>query len=360
MHTTCGTLNYIAPEIVKNTGYDGQMADIWACGVILYFMLTGRRPFDDDSVHKLLDKIIVGDFKFPSQQLMLSRQASSQQDDTLPRVNISDEAKDLVKRILNPNPRKRFTIEQIMMHPWMMLDEDDISQGDEEEEEGMEDDDLDNRDEEWSQSDINGQQFQLPDYMSLQQQQQSGNPNLLNPYNNMIGSPAIPINGDKTGHNAKGMRTMQQVPSDYMSFSTFYHKDQYGGGGTTGKRRMGARKANCFELLNFFTGRHMTSVFDIKGKKKDILQPSPFPKKKQQFKIAANPGPDSGGLHIKSFFFSFDPITTIFDSMLEEMTKFQDPIIIPESQIYRLVATYYRVKPSVGCQSQPPSQIKSS
>ena len=79
MHTTCGTLNYIAPEIVKNTGYDGQMADIWACGVILFFMLTGRRPFDDDSVHKLLDKIIVGDFKFPQQQsqLTLSKQNSA-------------------------------------------------------------------------------------------------------------------------------------------------------------------------------------------------------------------------------------------------------------------------------------------
>lgn len=43
-----------------------------------------------------------------------------------------------------------------------------------------------------------------------------------------------------------------------------------------------------------------------------------------------------------------EPITTIFDSMLEEMTKFQDPIIIPESQIFRLTATYYKVKPSVG------------
>lgn len=63
-------------------------------------MLTGTRPFDDESVHKLLDKIIVGDFKFPSKQ-------------------ISDEAKDLVKCILNPNPRKRYTIEMIKAHPWI-------------------------------------------------------------------------------------------------------------------------------------------------------------------------------------------------------------------------------------------------
>lgn len=66
MHTTCGTLNYIAPEIVKNNGYDGYMADIWACGVILYFCLAGKWPFDDENVHKLLDKIIIGDFNFNS------------------------------------------------------------------------------------------------------------------------------------------------------------------------------------------------------------------------------------------------------------------------------------------------------
>jgi 5'-AMP-activated protein kinase catalytic alpha subunit len=80
MHTTCGTLNYIAPEIVKNTGYDGTLADIWACGVILYFMMTGARPCD---------------FKFPPDDVK----------------RLSDEAKDLIKSILNPNPRKRFTIE---------------------------------------------------------------------------------------------------------------------------------------------------------------------------------------------------------------------------------------------------------
>lgn len=95
MHTTCGTLNYIAPEIVKNTGYDGTLADIWACGVILYFMVTGQRPFDDDSVHKLLDKIIIGEFRFPPDDYKL----------------LSEDVKDLIKCILTPNPRKRFNIE---------------------------------------------------------------------------------------------------------------------------------------------------------------------------------------------------------------------------------------------------------
>ena len=132
MHTTCGTLNYIAPEIVKNTGYDGQMADIWACGVILYFMLTRKRPFDDESVHKLLDKIIVGDFKFPEDG-----------------KKISDDVKDLIKAILNPNPRKRLSIEQIKQHPWMLLDDDALSQN-------------------WSQSEIFAVNNQIGDDISSQ------------------------------------------------------------------------------------------------------------------------------------------------------------------------------------------------
>jgi hypothetical protein len=75
----------------------------------------------------------------------------------------------------------------------------------------------------------------------------------------------------------------------------------------------------------------MCGIFDVKGKKRDITYPSPFPKKKQPFKISVNPGPESGGTHQQNFFFSHESINTIFDSMLEEMTKFQDPIIIPES-----------------------------
>jgi len=50
LHTTCGTINYIAPEVIKNTSYDGQKADIWSCGVILYFLITGDLPFEDTKV----------------------------------------------------------------------------------------------------------------------------------------------------------------------------------------------------------------------------------------------------------------------------------------------------------------------
>jgi serine/threonine protein kinase len=126
-------------------------------------MLTGRRPFDDDSVHKLLDKIIVGDFKFPSALTLSKQNSASAQDDGV-RYNISEEAKDLVKRILNPNPRKRFTIEQIMMHPWMHSGDLNIS-SDSENDLEQEEDDLDgDRDEEWSQSEIQHQRNLREDF----------------------------------------------------------------------------------------------------------------------------------------------------------------------------------------------------
>lgn len=47
MHTTCGTLNYLAPEVIKNTGYDGHLADIWSTGVLLFVCLSGSKKFKD-------------------------------------------------------------------------------------------------------------------------------------------------------------------------------------------------------------------------------------------------------------------------------------------------------------------------
>lgn len=110
-HTTCGTINYIAPEVIKNSSYDGQSADLWSCGVILFYLLTGELPFEDDKVQKLLEKIVLGDFSFSGKK------------------SISKGAKRLITGILDSNPRKRFTITEIKSDKWFKVDyEDDIDQ----------------------------------------------------------------------------------------------------------------------------------------------------------------------------------------------------------------------------------------
>ncbi|CAN7029619.1 unnamed protein product [Brassica rapa subsp. trilocularis] len=94
LHTTCGSPNYVAPEVLANKGYDGAASDIWSCGVILYVILTGCLPFDDTNLAVLCRKIVKGDSPIPRW--------------------LSPGAKTMIKRMLDPNPVTRMTVASIM------------------------------------------------------------------------------------------------------------------------------------------------------------------------------------------------------------------------------------------------------
>ncbi|TVU21325.1 hypothetical protein EJB05_30953 [Eragrostis curvula] len=102
LHTTCGSPNYIAPEVLQNRGYDGSLSDIWSCGVILFVMLVGSLPFDDRNLVVLYQKIFKGDCQIPRW--------------------LSPSAQDLLRKILEPNPMKRINISGIKEHEWFQKD----------------------------------------------------------------------------------------------------------------------------------------------------------------------------------------------------------------------------------------------
>ncbi|EEB08447.1 CAMK/CAMKL protein kinase Cdr2 [Schizosaccharomyces japonicus yFS275] len=97
--TSCGSPHYASPEIVNGQQYDGTASDVWSCGVILYALLTGRLPFDDDNVRTLLLKVRKGVFAMP--------------------CNISTQAQHLLYRMLDVDPATRITIEGIREHPFL-------------------------------------------------------------------------------------------------------------------------------------------------------------------------------------------------------------------------------------------------
>jgi serine/threonine protein kinase len=99
LHTTCGTPNYVAPEVLGKDGYDGKKADVWSIGVILYVLLAGYLPFDENTMAALFSKIKSADYEFPDW--------------------FSPEARDLISTILVPDPHKRPRISELKSHPWM-------------------------------------------------------------------------------------------------------------------------------------------------------------------------------------------------------------------------------------------------
>ncbi|KAI4368669.1 hypothetical protein MLD38_017202 [Melastoma candidum] len=101
-HTSCGTPNYVAPEVLNDKGYDGATADLWSCGVILFVLLAGYLPFDDPNLLILYDKIAAARFSCPPW--------------------FSPGATTLIKRILDPNPMTRINVPEILEDEWFKKD----------------------------------------------------------------------------------------------------------------------------------------------------------------------------------------------------------------------------------------------
>ena len=96
LSTACGSLLYAAPELLKGYRYRGDKIDIWSCGVILFVMLTATLPFEDTDSDALKYKIKKGRFYMPEY--------------------LSDEAKDLLWWMLQVDPRRRISLDQLWQH----------------------------------------------------------------------------------------------------------------------------------------------------------------------------------------------------------------------------------------------------
>ncbi|KAK3360229.1 putative serine/threonine protein kinase [Lasiosphaeria hispida] len=102
LKTSCGSPNYAAPEVIGGKLYAGPEVDVWSCGVILYVLLVGRLPFDDEHIPSLFAKIARGSYMVPTW--------------------MSPGAATLIKKMLVVNPVQRATIEEIRQDPWFLKD----------------------------------------------------------------------------------------------------------------------------------------------------------------------------------------------------------------------------------------------
>ena len=103
--TQCGTPGYVAPEILSTQPY-GKAVDMWSIGVITYILLGGYPPFHDDNQKNLFKKIKNAEYEFHPEYWDA----------------VSEEAKDLIRRLLKINPLERYTANEALQHPWIIED----------------------------------------------------------------------------------------------------------------------------------------------------------------------------------------------------------------------------------------------
>ena len=100
--TACGSPCFASPEMLSGNSYLGVKTDLWSAGIVLYIMLVGNLPFDDQELNTLYQHIKIGTFYIPS--------------------NLSLESIDFLKKILQVNPDKRINIEEIKKHVWFNIE----------------------------------------------------------------------------------------------------------------------------------------------------------------------------------------------------------------------------------------------
>ncbi|XP_032416666.1 serine/threonine-protein kinase BRSK2-like [Xiphophorus hellerii] len=100
LETSCGSPHYACPEVIRGEKYDGRKADAWSCGVILFALLVGALPFDDDNLRNLLEKVKLGVFHMPH--------------------FIPPDCQNLLRGMIEVDAAKRLTLEQIQKHTWYL------------------------------------------------------------------------------------------------------------------------------------------------------------------------------------------------------------------------------------------------
>jgi len=106
--TLCGTLDYLPPEMVEGLPH-GRGADVWSLGVLAYELLFGAPPFEAAGHPETYRRILRVDLNFPEEEGGAGGE---------PRV--SDEARDLVRRLLRRKPEDRLSLDGVLAHPWVM------------------------------------------------------------------------------------------------------------------------------------------------------------------------------------------------------------------------------------------------
>ncbi|KDN48463.1 Pkinase-domain-containing protein [Tilletiaria anomala UBC 951] len=100
LSTFCGSLYFAAPELLNAKVYTGPEVDVWSFGIVLYVLVCGKVPFDDQSMPALHAKIKRGQVEYP--------------------VWLSGECKHILSRMLVTNPQQRASLTELMSHPWMV------------------------------------------------------------------------------------------------------------------------------------------------------------------------------------------------------------------------------------------------